>query len=236
VDSANLELFKTMKKAGCYRVHFGFESGNERVLKAFGKGGKATLSQGIDAVDMARHAGLDTCGMFMFGLLQDTPDSMADTIVYAKKVKVDVMKFGITIPFPGTQMFDELRRVDAVKNFNWDDYNVYNEANSIMTHPNLPWDVINSYYRNAYVQCYYLNIRYIIRRMVRAFKTGEIFWDIYYFFRFGNILWGKEKKTEKESYAYEDNWRPLSVCPSEILFYKPPMGRKSNIGKHLSDA
>ena len=47
VDSARGELFSTMKRAGCYRVHFGFESGNDDVLKAFGKGGRATLDQGI---------------------------------------------------------------------------------------------------------------------------------------------------------------------------------------------
>jgi anaerobic magnesium-protoporphyrin IX monomethyl ester cyclase len=229
VDSANIELFKTMKRAGCYRVHFGFESGNEKVLKAFGKGGKATLSQGIDAVDMARDAGLETWGMFMFGLSQDTPESMKDTIAYAKRVKVDVMKFGITVPFPGTPMFDILRRIGAIKHFNWDDYNVYNDANSIMTHPNLTWEVIKEHYHSAYVQCYYLNPRYIFRRVARAIKSGELLWDFYYFFKFGILLWGRVKPLEREAYAYEDKWRLLSIEPSKIGYYTPPSARKSNV-------
>jgi anaerobic magnesium-protoporphyrin IX monomethyl ester cyclase len=42
VESADTELFKTMRKAGCYRVSFGFETGNAEVLKSFGKGGRAS--------------------------------------------------------------------------------------------------------------------------------------------------------------------------------------------------
>jgi anaerobic magnesium-protoporphyrin IX monomethyl ester cyclase len=46
VESANESLFRTMRAAGCYRVSFGFESGNDEVLKAFGKGGRATREGG----------------------------------------------------------------------------------------------------------------------------------------------------------------------------------------------
>lgn len=226
VDSANEELFLKMKKAGCYRVHFGFESGNEEVLKTFGKGGKATLAQGINAVDMARSAGLETWGMFMFGLSSDTESTMQDTINYAKTVRVDVMKFGITVPFPGTPMFDELRRSNNIINFNWDDYNVYNEANSIMRHPNLSWEIIQSYYKKAYIHCYYLNPSYILRRIKRAIKTAELFWDIFYLFKFAVILWGGNTRAAQERYAFRDQWRVLDVRPDRIAFYVPPRARK----------
>src|SRR5690606_33621602 len=72
VDSANDELFRLMKAAGCYRVYFGFESGNEQVLEAFGKGGRATLDKGVEAVEMARRAGLEPNGFFLVGLTGDT--------------------------------------------------------------------------------------------------------------------------------------------------------------------
>ena len=95
VDSATDELFRVMRRAGCYRVHFGFESGNDRVLKAFGKGGRASLAQGIAAVDASRRAGLDTWGMYMLGLSADDEASMRDTIEFAKRTNVDVAKFSI---------------------------------------------------------------------------------------------------------------------------------------------
>ncbi len=228
VDSANVELFQAMKKAGCYRVHFGFESGNEAVLKGFGKGGKATLEQGLEAVKLARKAGLDTWGMFMFGLTGDTPDTMQDTINYAKRVEVDVMKFGITVPFPGTPMFDSLRKDGAIKHLNWDDYNVYNEANSIMEHKNLDWEIIKRFYHKAYVECYYKNPKYIARRFFRAIKTFEFFWDLYYFIKFGVMLFGKTKELEPENYAYQDKWLPLSIGMNAVGEYTPPKARKSH--------
>ena len=39
VESAEDKLFRSLRKSGCYRVAFGFESGNDEVLKSFGKGG-----------------------------------------------------------------------------------------------------------------------------------------------------------------------------------------------------
>ena len=227
VDSANRKLFETMKRAGCYRVHFGFESGNDEVLKAFGKGGKATLQQGLEAVRMARAAGLETWGMFMFGLSADTVDTMNDTIAYARQVEVDVMKFGITIPFPGTPMFNEMHKAGNVKTYDWDDYNVYNEANSIIRHPVLDWDTIQQTYRRAYIECYYKNPRYILRRFVRSVKTYELFWDGYFFVRFLTMLLTQPKAPEHENYAFRAQWEPLNIKPATIESYEVPVVRLS---------
>ena len=46
VESAKKNLFEALLRAGCYRVSFGFESGNDDVLQLFGKGGRATIEQG----------------------------------------------------------------------------------------------------------------------------------------------------------------------------------------------
>lgn len=220
VDSANEELFNAMVRAGCYRVHFGFESGNEEVLKAFGKGGRATLPQGITAVSKARAAGLDTWGMYMVGLSSDTEASMQDTINYAKKTKVDVMKFGITVPFPGTPMFTELHKSSRIKTYDWDEYNVYNEASALFDHPRLSWDTIMKYYRKAYTQLYYLNLDYILRRVWRGLRTGEFFYDVYYAIRFRFFLAAAPEETKTEEYGYRDRWEPLSTKPDVTPTYK----------------
>jgi radical SAM superfamily enzyme YgiQ (UPF0313 family) len=219
VDSANDELFHAMKQAGCYRVHFGFESGNDAVLKAFGKGGTASLAEGKRAVKLARKAGLDTWGMFMLGLSADTESTMCDTIDYARKIPVDVMKFGITVPFPGTPMFSDLARAGKIKTYNWDDFNVYNESSAIFDHPTLSWDAIQSHYRKAYFKCYYLNPHYIIRRFLRSVKLGELGVDAGLMLRFLPMLFGKPEIIEAENYAYRDCWQPLDILPNEINSY-----------------
>ena len=231
VDSANDKLFKAMKRAGCYRVHFGFESGNDEVLKQFGKGGKATLQQGVEAVRLARQAGLETWGMFMLGLSADTEQTMQDTIRYARRAPVDVKKLGITVPFPGTPMFNDLRLAGRMKTYDWDDYNVYNESSSIFDHPNLSWATIQKYYKDAYMDIYYKNPAYILRRLWRGIRTGEMFLDVYYAVKFFLLLNRKANRVHDEKYGYRDRWEPLSVDPARIGVYEPPKARKTLVDR-----
>ena len=105
VESAKKNLFDALRKAGCYRVSFGFESGNDQVLKMFGKGGRASIEQGKTAVQTARKAGIDVTGFFMLGLSPDTEETMMDTINFARELPVDMMKFGISIAFAASSFF-----------------------------------------------------------------------------------------------------------------------------------
>ncbi len=235
VDSANVELFQAMKEAGCYRVHFGFETGNDRVLKAFGKGGRATLEQGLVAVKHARAAGLETWGMFMVGLSADDEESMKDTIKYACSIDVDVKKLGITVPFPGTPMFKELHEQGRIKSYDWDDYNVYNEASAVFDHPKLSWDVVRAYYKKAYLDIYYRSPRYIMRRLWRSLKSGDLFHDLYFGTKFFFMLRKPAEVSAKEGYAYEHLWRPLTVPPSQ-LDQRDYQTAKNNSWKKSPDA
>ena len=69
-----------MRRAGCYRVAFGLESGDDAVLRGFGKGGRATLASARTAVEQCRAAGIEVSGYFMIGLSGDTEESMRRTI------------------------------------------------------------------------------------------------------------------------------------------------------------
>ncbi len=227
VDSANRELFDLMREAGCYRVYFGFESGNDEVLKAFGKGGKATLEKGVEAVAMARRAGLEPNGFFMVGLTGDTEASMQDTINYSRQVELETMKCGITVPFPGTPMFNELQAGGRIKTCDWDKYTVYHNADAIFDHPTLEWPVITSYLKKFYREAYLQNPRYILRRLGFIIRNNEVFWNIYYTVKFLFTVWGKSKPPVKEPYAYEETWRAKDTTPGSVKVYPVPQVRKS---------
>lgn len=182
VESADQELFQAMRKAGCYRVSFGFESGNDMVLKKFGKGGKATVEQGKQAVKLARKAKLDTVGFFMLGLSHDTEQTMMDTIQFAKETELDMLKFGKTIAFPGTPMFREYQNMGLIKSYHWDDYFIYSDE-TLFAHPNLSYEAIKKYMKIAYREAVVKNPRFIIRRIIRGIKTGEFLKDIYCFIK-----------------------------------------------------
>ena len=226
VDSANPELFGLMKRAGCYRVYFGFESGNEDVLRAFGKGGRATLAKGVEAVEMARKAGLEPNGFFMVGLTGDTEASMQDTIDYARRVRLDTMKCGMTTPYPGTPMFRQLRREGRIKTLDWDQYTVYNKAEEIYEHPSLDWDTIKRFIKEFYAEAYFRNPSYIWRRLTFMVKNHEIFWNVFYTMKFCLMIWGKEKASARENYEFEAQWRELDTKPDdEIGNYTVPQAK-----------
>jgi anaerobic magnesium-protoporphyrin IX monomethyl ester cyclase len=149
VESADDDLFNALSAAGCYRVSFGFESGSDRVLKQFGKGGRASIQQGKDAVRMARRAGIDTSGFFLLGLSPDTEETMGETIEYARELPLDMMKFGVTIAFPGTKMFDDYLSKGMVRSFNWDHYFIYSDE-PLFAHEHLDYGDILDAMRRAY--------------------------------------------------------------------------------------
>jgi anaerobic magnesium-protoporphyrin IX monomethyl ester cyclase len=183
VESADDRLFATMRRAGCYRVSFGFESGNDQVLKAFGKGGRASLEQGRVAVGTARAAGVETNGFFLLGLSADTEDTMRETIAFARSLELDILKFGITLPLPGTPMFHRYAAENRIRSFEWDDYHVHS-AKPLFSHHALDHDTVQRYMKLAYRRAIAANPAFILRRIKRGVRTGEFVWDAFYFLKF----------------------------------------------------
>jgi len=204
VESANDDLFQLMRKAGCYRVSFGFESGNDAILKAFGKGGRATIEQGRTAVSKARAVGIDTNGFFLVGLSADTRETMEDTIRFARSLELDMLKFAITIPFPGTPMFNEYVRENLIRSFDWDDYSFWSER-PLFTHRHLDHKTIVCFMKKAWREAILTNPGLLCRRIKRGFKTGEFFWDVYYGIKYLMLPSTNRNYTHYRYYA-KDRW------------------------------
>lgn len=211
VDAVDRELFAVMKRAGCYRVYFGFETGNADVLRAFGKGGRATLERGEEAVRMARDEDLDPSGFFLVGLMADTEESMQDTIDYARRLPLDNLKCGICIPYPGTPMFTELHAQGRIKTMDWDEYTVYNRAVDIFDHPTLDWPTITDAFDRFYRDVYVRNPRYAVRRLRSLVRSGELLPYLWYTVKFLRLIRGKRRAVEPERYAHADRWRELDT-------------------------
>ena len=202
VESADDALFKSLRKSGCYRVAFGFESGNDEVLKSFGKGGRATVKQAQIAVRLARKAGIDTLGFFMVGLSADTEESMDDTIELARKLPLDLMKCSIAIAFPGTKMFNNYVEKGLVRSFDWDEYMMYTDQD-LFAHEKLNFSTIQNYMKKFFRRAILFNPAALIRRLIRGIRTGEFFWDLYYAIKFYTK---PTVGTAKTNYYAKDRW------------------------------
>jgi radical SAM superfamily enzyme YgiQ (UPF0313 family) len=102
IDDELLDLFK---KAGVYRLAFGIESANHEIQRKIGK--FVDLKKMSAIIDKASQMGFFTSGFFQLGIPGETREQMLETINYAIASKLHTAMFHFTIPFPGTQMYEE---------------------------------------------------------------------------------------------------------------------------------
>jgi anaerobic magnesium-protoporphyrin IX monomethyl ester cyclase len=107
VTQVDYELFAQMKRAGCKRIFFGIESGDEGVLKQMQKGIKPEQAQ--EAVEACVRAGIKAAGFFMVGYLGETPESLMRTIRFSSHLPLDYVSYTIAYPLPGTKFYSRVK-------------------------------------------------------------------------------------------------------------------------------
>lgn len=121
-DYTDFELLKAMKEAGCKRVAFGIESGDEEIIKNIDK--KLSLAKVSQALSEAKKVGLSTMGFFMFGNPGENEVTMEKTIRLALRLDPEVAHFSIATPFPGTRLYFKILKEGKLLNKNWDEYGI----------------------------------------------------------------------------------------------------------------
>jgi anaerobic magnesium-protoporphyrin IX monomethyl ester cyclase len=179
VDRVNPELLTMMKKAGCYRIPFGIESGSQRIIDIIGK--RITLEQAENAVKWAKKAGLETECYFMMGLPFETEEDLNKSINFAIKLNPDYTKFAITIPLPGTTMFNSMLDKGQITSREWDKYTFATSPKEIYNHDVLSWETIEKYSDIAYRR-FYLRPGYIFKKVLTSIASGTFFDNIKAFF------------------------------------------------------
>jgi radical SAM superfamily enzyme YgiQ (UPF0313 family) len=106
VDTVDREILTKMKKAGCWMVLYGVESGVQKNLDTLKKGIK--LEQVQKAFKLTHDVGLRTYATFMFGLPGETYEEGLQTIDFACKLNPFYASFFTITPFPGTTLYRHL--------------------------------------------------------------------------------------------------------------------------------
>jgi len=104
VDAVDEEMLDLMREAGCEYISFGIETGTQRLLDLIRKSVK--LERITKAVEMAHKAGIKTRGSFMLGLPTETTEDSLATINYALTLPLDIAKFNLAVPYPGTELLE----------------------------------------------------------------------------------------------------------------------------------
>ncbi|MBI2860637.1 MAG: B12-binding domain-containing radical SAM protein [Chloroflexi bacterium] len=105
-DSVDRELVSAMKSAGCDRIFFGVESGNDTMLRLMGK--RITVDSARRAVQVARDAGISTGAFFILCYPGDTDDTVLSTLRFATSLPLDYLSFTVPYPLPGTPLYERV--------------------------------------------------------------------------------------------------------------------------------
>lgn len=125
ISGIHEDILYKMHEVGLRCIHFGIESGSQRVLdQIYQKGTKVHEVGRI--VSMAKKAGIHVGGFFMFGAPGETVEEINKTMKLAVFSNLDEASFTLVTPFPGTRLYDMVKSDKKYKlNDNYADFDYY---------------------------------------------------------------------------------------------------------------
>ncbi len=117
-DEALLDL---LAESGCRGLLLGFESIVPANLKGVRKGFNHPERYG-DVVARLHARRIAVQGCFVFGMDEDTPEVCAETARLAVEIAIDLPRFAIATPFPGTPLYHRLEAEGRILTRNWELY------------------------------------------------------------------------------------------------------------------
>lgn len=117
-DHALMEL---MARSGCKGLLLGLETVQQASLKDAGK----RFNESVDfkrLVSDLHRLGIAVQGCFVFGLDHDTPDVFDATAEFVIDAGIDLPRFAVLTPFPGTPLHRRLESEGRILTRNWDLY------------------------------------------------------------------------------------------------------------------
>ena len=174
VNLVDKELLRYLKQAGCYSIAYGIESGSQEIVNTLNK--DITLEQAEEAVSLSREVGLQTIGYFMIGSPGESPETIRQTIQFAKNLKLDFAQFSITIPLPGAKLYKLYIDGRKGESIPWESF-VYADFNKSITpifeSNQLNKDDIQKWIKRAYKE-FYLRPSYIWQRIRHTTSMGDL--------------------------------------------------------------
>jgi len=158
-------LFNLIVKSGCEGILAGFESINTESLEGVGK--KTNKVDGYKAAVKQFHdADISVLGCFVAGFDGDTRQSLCDTVEVIDEIGVDLPRFSILTPFPGTDLFDQYKQEGRILTENWD---MFDTMHVVFQPKNMSADELQESFYDMWERTY--EIKRILKRMKNVKKN-----------------------------------------------------------------
>jgi len=115
------EFLKLACEAGVTKWYLGIESISQENIDQAGKGTNK-VDNYAKAIKKIKNYGITLTGFFIFGLDHDTTDIFDNTLQAIYDWELDEASFSIVTPYPGTRLFDRLKKEGRITNYDWSNY------------------------------------------------------------------------------------------------------------------
>lgn len=119
----NDELLDIFRRSGCKGLLLGFESVNQETQKDINKGVNS-VNEYEWLMEKLHDNQILVMGCFAFGSDEDSADVFKRTAQLCLNAKIDLPRFSIITPFPGTPFYNELKEQGRITETDWALYDV----------------------------------------------------------------------------------------------------------------
>jgi len=130
VDLINKEILTKLRDANCQLIHFGVESGSQKMLDAMKK--RTTVEKNAWAIKLAREVGISVAISVVVGYPGETEVELKQTFDFIKQTKPDFVYVCQAIPYPGTELLDILHDMGWEVSSDW---NQFDEQSPVFKNP-----------------------------------------------------------------------------------------------------
>lgn len=163
-DAVTPEILSLMKKAGCWSISYGIETGDPEVMKFIGK--NITLDKIEQAVRLTKKAGILSKGFFIMGHPIDTHETIKKTIGFALSIPLDDISVSMMTPFPGSKLHNIASQYGEFE----DNWRKMNELDIVFVPKGLTKDDLQRYSKEM-LRKFYLRPRIMFNYMKRIIEN-----------------------------------------------------------------
>jgi radical SAM superfamily enzyme YgiQ (UPF0313 family) len=140
----DLPTLRLMKRAGCWQIAYGIESGSQRVLDVVKH--EVKIPRMLDTLRLTREAGIRVKGLLMMAHPTEGEDSLRETVEFLRTAPLDLVQITKFTPYPGTPSYPTIREHGTFA----EDWERMNAMHWVFVPTGLTAETMERYFREAY--------------------------------------------------------------------------------------
>jgi len=140
----DLDTLRLMKRAGCWQIAYGIESGSQRILDVVKR--EVRLPRMRETLRMTRAAGIRAKGYMMIAHPTETLETLEETAEFLKVVELDLCQVTKFTPYPGTPAYPNILNYGTFA----EDWERMNAMNFVFIPNGLDEEILETYFHRLY--------------------------------------------------------------------------------------